>query len=181
MIRLFTAIELPEAIRQRVASLGAGVPGAKWSKIENLHLTLRFIGNVDGRLYGDIVDTLGHVSVPGFDLQLQGLGQFGERKRVDMLWAGVKPNETLIRLQAKIEQAMQRLGLEPERRKFHPHVTLARLKGAPEGRVAEFLAIQGGFFSEPFPVEEFVLFSSYLSHNGSIYQREAAYPLRSHG
>jgi len=178
MIRLFAAIELPADIRQRIAALGAGVPGAKWAKIENLHLTLRFIGNVDGRAYGDIVDVLGHISVPRFALQLQGVGAFGDRKRVDSLWVGVKPNETLVRLQAKIEQAMQRLELEPERRKFHPHVTLARLKGAPESRVAEFLALHGGLCCEPFPVEQFVLLSSYLSQNGSIYQREAVYPLK---
>jgi 2'-5' RNA ligase len=178
MLRLFIAISLPESIRQRLSLLSAGVPGAKWSKVENLHLTLRFIGDVDGRTYGDIVDSLGHVSVPKFALQIEGVGQFGEGRRVDTLWAGVKPCDRLNRLQGKIETALQRLGLEPERRKFHPHVTLARLKGAPESRVAQFLADNGGLLSPPFPVENYVLFSSFLAHTGAIHQPEAVYPLK---
>ena len=177
MIRLFVAISLPEPIRQRLALLAAGVPGAKWAKAENLHLTLRFIGDVDGRTYGDIVDALGHVAVPKFDLQIEGVGQFGEKRRVDTLWAGIKPNDSLLRLQGKVETALQRLGLEAERRKFHPHVTLARLKEAPESRVARFLADNGGLLSPPFAVASYTLFSSFLAHTGAIHQPEAVYPL----
>jgi len=178
MIRLFVAIPLPESLRQRLGLLAAGVPGAKWVRPENLHLTLRFIGDVDGRLYGDIVDSLGHVSVPRFEVQVQGVGQFGEGRRVDVLWAGIKANENLMRLQAKIETALQRLGLEPERRKFHPHVTLARLRGAPESRVAQFLAENGLVSGPPFEVTEYLLFSSYLARSGAIHQVEASYSLK---
>jgi len=178
MLRLFVAITPPESIRQRLKLLSAGVPKAKWSKLENLHLTLRFIGDVDGRTFGDIVDGLGQVSVPTFALQIAGVGQFGEGHRVDTLWAGVKPNEALTRLQGKIETALQRLGLEPERRKFHPHVTLARLRGAPEARVAQFLADNAPLLSPPFPVEQYVLFSSYLARSGAIHQPEAVYALK---
>ena len=177
MLRLFVAITPPESIRQRLRLLCAGVPRAKWSKVENLHLTLRFIGDVDGRTYGDIVDSLGHVSVPKFALQLESVGQFGEGHRVDTLWAGVKPCDALMRMQGKVETALQRLGLEPERRKFHPHVTLARLRSAPEARVAQFLADNALLQSPPFPVEQYVLFSSFLAHTGAIHQTEAVYPL----
>ena len=178
MIRLFVAIDLPEAVQQELASLCAGVPGAKWARPETLHLTLRFIGNADGRLYGDIVDTLGHVSAPRFSLRLQGVGQFGSGSRVETLWAGVASSPELARLNQKIEQALQDLGLEPERRRFHPHVTLARLKGAPLDRVGGFLAGHGLYRSEAIAVETFNLYSSFLGHEGAIHQLEARYPLR---
>jgi RNA 2',3'-cyclic 3'-phosphodiesterase len=178
MIRLFAAITPPESVRLRLAALCAGVPGAKWSKPDNLHLTLRFIGDVDGRTFGDIVDTLGQVAIQRFSLHLDGVGHFGEGRRVDTLWAGVKPNENLMRLQGKIETALQRLGLDPERRKFHPHITLARLRGAREERVAQFLVENGGFLSLAFPVEQYTLFSSYLARSGAIHQPEAVYPLK---
>ncbi|HYM30425.1 MAG TPA: RNA 2',3'-cyclic phosphodiesterase [Candidatus Cybelea sp.] len=177
MIRLFVAIALPEPVRQRLTMLCAGVPGARWAKPENMHLTLRFIGEVDGATFTDIMDALGHVSVPRFPLQIDGVGQFGEKRRADLLWAGVRPHELLLRLQGKVENALQRLGFDPDPRKFHAHVTLGRLKGTPIERVASFLSGNGGFYLPPFEVSEYVLFSSFLSHGGAIYRAEATYRL----
>jgi len=177
MIRLFVALALPERLRPWIQGLQAGVPGAKWASPENLHLTLRFIGNVDGRLFADIMDALAAVRSPAFDLQLGGLGKFGERGRAESLWVGADRSEPLTRLQGKVEGALQRLGLDPEHRKFLPHLTVARLKGAPSGRVADWLTAHSSFALPPFRVDRFTLFSSYLAREGAIYRAEAEYPL----
>lgn len=177
MIRLFVALTLPERLRPWVQGLQAGVPSAKWATPDNLHLTLRFIGNVDGRLFADIMDALAAIRSPAFELQLAGLGKFGERGRPESLWIGVGRSEPLDRLQTKVEAVLQRLGLEPEHRKFVPHLTVGRLKGAPSGRVADWLAAHAGFALPPFRVDHFTLYSSYLAREGAIHRAEAEYPL----
>ena len=176
MIRLFTAIEIPEAVRTRFSFLQGGVPGARWSPVENLHLTLRFIGEVDERVAGDIDDMLNALEAPAFALTLKGAGEFGGRDP-HALWIGVAPNEALMRLAAKIESALQRMGLAAETRKYAPHVTLARLRDAPIAKVRAFLAAHAFFDSGPFPVRAFALFSSYPSSNGSLYRQERTYAL----
>lgn len=178
MIRLFVAVSPPETVRLALSGLAAGLPGAAWVRPESLHLTLRFIGNVDDRLGRDVADALGAIEAPRFDIVLDRLGQFGRGAKVDTLWAGVRPEPRLDRLQAKVETALIRLGLEPERRKYHPHVTLARLKGTPARRVADFLGAVGTIPARTFAVDAFVLYSSHLSRSGAIYREEAVYPLR---
>ena len=176
MIRLFTAIELPEGVRTRLALLQGGVPGARWSPVENLHLTTRFIGEVDEATANDIDDMLAAIRSPAFDLTLKGAGEFGGRDP-HALWIGVAPNEGLMRLAAKIESALQRMGLDAETRKYTPHVTMARLRDAPIAKVREFLAAHAAFDSGPFPVRGFALFSSHPSQNGSLYRVERTYAL----
>src|SRR6185312_11679014 len=138
MIRLFVALALPDSVAQTLMMLEYGVPGARWQEREQLHLTLRFIGEVDGRDASGIDDALSAISAPRFSLQLKGVGEFGG-KTPRALWAGVAPNEALMHLNRKIETALQRLGLEAEQRKFTPHVTLARLKATSRGRVMDYL------------------------------------------
>ncbi len=176
MIRLFTAIEIPQGVRVRLSLLQGGVPGARWSPPENLHLTLRFIGEVDEATANDIDDVLSGLHAPAFDLTLKGAGEFGGRDP-HALWVGVAPNEPLMRLAAKIESGLQRMGLAPETRKYAPHVTLARLRDAPVAKVREFLAAHSLFDSGPFAVSAFTLFSSHGSSNGSLYRPERSYEL----
>jgi 2'-5' RNA ligase len=178
MARLFVALDLPDQVRLRLQILSGGVPGAAWVRPESLHLTLRFIGEVDSGWGQDIDAALAGISRAGFDLALAGVGCWESKGRAKALWVGVDRNPALSHLQAKIESALVRLGLEPEPRKFAPHVTLARLKDAPVGRVGAFLADRALFRLEPFPVERFVLHSSFLSRSGAIYTPEATYPLR---
>ncbi len=176
-MRLFVAIVLPAEIKEQLDHLCAGVPGAKWVEPDNRHLTLRFIGEADGALFGDIQRALGEVRAEAFELRLKGVGKFGQRRRARQLWAGVEAGEPLGRLQRRIETALTAIGLAPEQRKFHAHVTLARLKDAPMGRVGAYLVNHGLFASESFAVASFVLCSSLLSHSGAIYRAEATYPL----
>jgi 2'-5' RNA ligase len=177
MIRLFTAIEIPEAIRTRLTFLQGGIPSARWSPVENFHLTLRFIGEVSETTASDIDGVLEGLNGQGFTLTLKGVGEFGGRDP-RALWVGVAPSEPLMRLAAKIESALQRMGLEAETRKYSPHVTLARLRDAPIGKVREFLAAHAMFESTPFAVREFALFSSHMRAGGSQYQVERTYELR---
>ncbi len=177
MIRLFTAIALPEDVRARLATIGGGIRSARWVTPERMHLTLRFIGEVDDGLLEDLCAALSQVSGEGFDMTLDGVGLFGERRRNRTLWVGVVPDPALMRLQAKIEAALVRTGLEPESRKFKPHITVARLREAPMARVREFLTFHHLFRTGPFPVREFHLYSSRLSQNGPLYRIEDTYPL----
>jgi 2'-5' RNA ligase len=176
MIRLFVALDLPEDIRARLLALQGGVPGARWSTNEQLHLTLRFIGEVDGNVAHDVDDALAVIREPPFSLELSGVGEFGGKKP-RALWAGVKANDALLHLQRKIETAMQRIGLPPEQRKYSPHVSLARLKTAPRDKIVQFLTHGALFSAGPFPVNHFVLFSSLTSPSGAIYNPERIYRL----
>lgn len=176
MIRLFAALEIPETIRMQLSLLQGGIPGARWSPVENIHLTLRFIGEVDQAVARDIDDMLTHIRVPSFTLALKGVGEFG-RKEGRALWAGVSNSEALQHLAAKIESALQRMGLPAETRKYSPHVTLARLRDVPMGEIQTFLSTHAMFKSPPFEVRQFALFSSQTSPKGSRYRIESVYPL----
>ncbi len=176
MIRLFVALSLPEIVRQHLATLQGGVEGARWSSDEQLHLTLRFIGEVDEAQARDIDDALSGISSPAFMLVLAGIGEFGGTK-AHTLWAGIRPNGALMHLQRKIETALQRFGFEAAGRKFTPHVTLARLRGVSLSKVREFLSIHALFASLEFPVESFALYSSQLTSDDPIYRVEQEYAL----
>ncbi|MHA1536252.1 MAG: RNA 2',3'-cyclic phosphodiesterase [Alphaproteobacteria bacterium] len=177
MIRLFAAIEMPEATRRSLSDLCHGIPGARWTPDENLHLTLRFIGEVDEDIADDIDHALAGVRAPGFDLTIDRVDAFGSKEKARSIWAGIAPNPALDLLQGRIESALVRAGLPPEGRKFIPHITLARLKSAQLAAVAGYLAEHGLIAIEPVEVRAITLFSSVLSHNGAIHTAEVVYPL----
>ena len=177
MIRLFVALALPDTVAEDLARLQAGVPGARWSTRDQLHLTLRFIGEVDGRDAAAIDDALIAIDAPGFELALKGVGEFGG-KNPHALWAGVRDPGPVKFLARKIETALQRIGLPAEERKFVPHVTLARLRASPRGRVMDFLTDHALYAGPAFEVGAFILYSSVLTTDGSLYTAERAYRLR---
>ena len=177
MIRLFVGLALPEDIVERLGGLAEGMSGARWIAPENLHLTLRFIGPVDNREASDIDEALSRISVPAFPLHLKGLGFFGKASKPSNLWIGAESEETLTRLQAKVERALQLAGCAAERRRFKPHVTLARFKNGAPKRFQGYLNRYALADMPPFTVTEFLLYSSFLTPAGPIYQVEARYPL----
>lgn len=177
MPRLFTGLELPSRIVDRLALLQGKLPGARWVSPENYHITLRLAGDIDDVQARAFALALQEVSFSSFELRIEGLGSFGGNKP-RALWAGIKLTEPLERLQKAHERAARLAGLPPETRNFTHHVTLARLKETRASAVAEYLSYFGGFVSEPFQVRRFVLFSSRANQGGGPYLIEADYPVR---
>ena len=176
MLRLFVGIEFPPALKLRLSLLETALPGARWIDPGNLHLTLRFIGEITEDVASDVDATLARLKARRFDLQLAGTGVFGGN-RPNTLWVGAERHPDLVALHDKIEQALIRIGLAPEPRRFAPHVTLARLRDPSLGELAEFLAAHALFRTAPLPVEHFSLIASFPTKAGSVYEDQADYPL----
>src|SRR5580704_17638030 len=172
MPRLFTGLEIPPLVAQTLSMMRGGLPGARWIDPENYHLTLRFIGDIDDALAREIALLLGRVHRGPFEARLDGLTSFGARKPRAVV-AAVSPVPALMEQQAEHDRLLQRLGLEPEGRKYTPHVTLARLRDSSSHEVADYLAARGHFRSSQFEVSRFVLFSSRASIGGGPYIVEA--------
>jgi RNA 2',3'-cyclic 3'-phosphodiesterase len=176
MPRLFTGLEIPADIGQTLSNLRGGLPGARWIDPENYHVTLRFIGDIDGISANEIASMLFRVNRKSFEVKLRGLTSFGGKKPRAVV-ADIEPSRPLIELQAELERLMQRIGLDPEGRKFTPHVTLARLHDASSRDVADYLSVRGYFPSRVFTADRFVLFSSRASTGGGPYVVEDSYEL----
>lgn len=180
MHRLFAAIRPPEHIRDRLIDLMEGISGLRWQSEDQLHLTLRFIGEVDRHAANDVVAALGAIHHSPFELAINGLGLFDRRGVPATLWAGIAPHEPVRALHNKIDQAIARVGIAPEHRAFHPHVTLARLNRAT-GSVHGFLSRHGGIVMPPFQVGSFDLYESRLTPDGAVYTKVETYSLDSPG
>ena len=176
MPRLFTGLELPEAVATQMALARGGVIGARWLEPEDYHITLRFVGDVDPRTAHDIAETLGEIRRPVASVRFEGLSWFGGDKPRAIV-AKVMADPALIELQADQERRLRRVGLPPETRKFTPHVTLARLRGVGPPAVADYLASRGALAVEAFTAGRFVLYSAREGSGGGPYIVEAAYPL----
>lgn len=179
MHRLFVALRPPPAIRDSLLDVMDGVPDARWQDDEQLHVTVRFIGAVDRPLAEDIAAALAGVHAPAPTVSLSGVGRFERRGRTDALWAGLAPHDALAALHRKVDQAMVRTGLEPERRAYLPHVTLARL-GRAAGMQADidgWLARHAGLASPPFVLTHLTLYESHLGQDGARYEAIARWPL----
>ena len=176
MHRLFVAIRPPAPVRAQLLGLMGGVAGARWLSEDQLHLTLRFIGEVDRHVARDVDAALSGVHHPSFAIALSGLGAFDRRGDPVTLWAGVAPQEPLRALHKKLDQALARVGVEPERRAYRPHITIARLpRGA--GLIRSPVEQWGGVAGPPFAVDEFRLFESRLTPDGPVYTVVERYAL----
>ena len=176
MPRLFTGLEVPPEIADTLAAMRGGLPGARWARPEDYHITLRFIGDIDGRTARDIEDELAAARVTPMSITVTGLDAFGGAKPHAVI-AQIAASKPLVELQAEHERAMRRIGLPPEKRKFTPHVTLARLRQASVLDVADYLSTRGGFPAITFTPERFVLYSAREQTGGGPYVVEAGYPL----
>jgi len=176
MHRLFVAVRPPDTIRDQLIDAMDDSPEFRWQDDEQLHLTLRFIGEVERPLAEDLAEALGRISAPRFDARVKGVGRFDQRNS-GVLWAGVEPKEPFAALAAKVERVCIGVGLAPERRAFHPHITLARWKGRRSHEVYRYLERNHGLVSEPFVIDTFTLFESHLSRHGAHYEPVADYHL----
>jgi len=172
MIRLFVALRPPPAIREPLFDLMDGIPGARWQDDDQLHVTIRFVGEIDERQADDLAAALGQVSAPAPTVTLEGVGSFATRGRPHTLWAGIAPRDPLAALHRRVDQACLRAGLAPDHRAFHPHLTLARLsRGLGEGAaIAAWLGRHAGLASPPFTLDHLVLYRSDLGRDGAIYE-----------
>ena len=178
MPRLFVAVDVPDAIKDQLVTLCTGVAGAKWVQREQLHLTLRFIGEVDSAKFQQIKTALSDVRSAPFSMALRGVGQFPPKRAARVLWVGVDAPPALNQLHAQVETTLNRLDFAPEERPFSAHLTLARLKNPPPPSVVQdYLSRHAAFQSESFPITEFVLYSSVLAPQGATYRCEAVYQL----
>lgn len=179
MIRLFIGLRPDKNIRRLLSSLGTSIPGSRPVPEEQVHLTLRFIGEVNGNLFHDIKESLSKLQSSPITLAIRGTGHFPPRGNPRVIWAGVEPAGDIIILRNKVNYLLNLCGVAPEQRKFHPHFTLARLKNSPIKRVAGFLAANALLQSPPCTINRVSLFSSNLTPKGALHKEEASYRLNS--
>jgi 2'-5' RNA ligase len=177
MIRLFVALALPTLVKTQLGALAGGIPGAKWVPPENYHLTLRFIGEIEAWRAEEVDTALAAIRAPRFELALAGIGTFEKAGRIQSLHVPAERSETLARLQGKVETALQRIGLEPERKRFTPHVSLARTDRAETHKLISFVQTHALFRIPPVAIEHFTLFSSRLGKEAAHYIPEVEYEL----
>lgn len=176
-MRMFIALPIPERIREELAFLCCGLPEARWIKPENFHITLRFLGEIDGGDVDDVDAALAGIRAPEFDLEIADVGCFANGRSVRAIWAGVKPTPALAHLHDKVESAVVRAGLPPNGQRFMPHVTLTWPRRAPLDKVREYLARHSLFRAGPFEIKHFTLYRSFTGGEGSIYRIESEYEL----
>ncbi|KAF0220873.1 MAG: hypothetical protein FD174_870 [Geobacteraceae bacterium] len=181
MYRLFVAIDLPDDAKEVLRAICHGLPEARWVPLDQLHLTLRFIGDADEHAFAAIKAALGEVEGAPFHLALRRIGHFPPGKRMRVLWVGIEACEALTKLQQDVELALGTAGVPPEERPFSPHITLARFREPPLGGIAPFEERHRDFALPPFTVNAFYLYSSVLSPKGAIHTVEATYPLTKSG
>lgn len=177
MLRLFVGLSVPDDVAASLAGLANGMPGARWVAPENLHVTLRFIGEVSEADAEDIHIELSKLVAKTFSFDIAGMDTFGQGRKAHALFAGVPLTTDLELLQTRTESAVARAGQPRETRKFKPHVTIARLKNAPETHLLGFIQVHNLFRAGPIPVDHFILYESRMGKGGSAYFSLAEYPL----
>jgi RNA 2',3'-cyclic 3'-phosphodiesterase len=168
MIRLFIGIDPPDIIKEQLLLLNGGISAARWQRRDQLHMTLRFVGEVNRHLADDLAAAMSGLSHPKIEARLDGTGTFDKMGKIHTLFARVTPEVSLRGLHNKIDQALTRIGIEAESRTFTPHITLARLNHR-RGDLAGFMTQSGGVTSAPFLIEDVCLYQSTLAHGGSVY------------
>lgn len=185
-MRLFVALALPDDIRWQLRLLCGGLPTGnhgghhgltRWVPPENFHITLRFLGEVDGRDVEYVDAALAGIRAPRFSLRLKGVDAFSSGQRVKAVYAGVEKQPALQHLHDKVESAVVRAGLPPEGQKYTPHVTLTRPNNPPLAKLQQYLVEHSLFKTEPFEVTHFTLFSSALGSEHPVYTAHRSYAL----
>jgi len=176
-MRLFTAISLPDSVTEQIATICHGLRGVRWLSPEQIHLTLNFIGEFPDEQLLDLEEALATIRVPRFPLALSGAGQFASGRDGNVIWIGTSSPEPLFELQKKIQSTLRPFGIKAEKRKYTPHITIARIKSVTRRTIELYMDQFSHFSSEPFTVSEFVLFSSKLRPEGALHSIEALFPL----
>ena len=176
-MRIFVAVPLPGDIRTALSGLCGGIAGTRWIEPDNMHITLRFAGEISRAEAEDLHLELATIRFPEFEIGLSGIGTFERRGHVHMLWVGFEFAQTLIELRDRVEAAAVRSGLSPNPRKFKPHITLCRFKSYSMPDIGPYLEMNNAFSTPPFLVDRFTLYQSRLGHGGARYEVLHEYPL----
>ncbi len=176
-MRLFAGLELPEEVRGQLAALERGIPGARWLDPDQLHLTVAFVGEVDRRTAVDVSESLAELRIPSLEIEIAGVGHFGPLRRARTVWAGVSPTPPLLRLRKATLRRLEAAGAVVERRRYRPHVTLARIRGETGHHLANFLAERNLMRIPAFRAGALTLFESRLHRDGATYSALERYPL----
>lgn len=177
MMRLFVAIDIPEPIRGELRGMGGSIPHARPVETDQLHLTLKFIGEVEHTIFLDIREALLAIALPQFSLCLKGVGTFPPRGTPRVLWVGAEPRENTLNLRNSIERTLAAIAIARSKKKYTPHVTIARLRNSPIRHLQQFLAGNAFLETADFTVQSFTLYSSRLTQKGAVHTVEATYPL----
>ncbi len=177
MIRLFVGLAVPEDVAEDLAALADNMPGARWIDPENMHVTLRFIGEVSEGDAEDIHNELSRIPGQPFSYNIHGLDTFGQARKAHALYMRVDPTPELDLLQGRVEAAVVRAGQPREPRKFKPHITLARLNNPDAGRLQAFIEGNNLYRADALGVDRFILYESKLGKTGAAYFPVAEYPL----
>ena len=180
MKRAFLALPIPDDIAEALVPLQAGIPGARWQSRDNMHITLNFLGNVEETDLEILDEILQDIDFQAFPVTVRGVGSFetGKHKEPKILWAGIEKTEALLQLKKKTDQVVKSAGCDVERRRFTPHITLARMNKAPLNKVAGFIEAHNLLELPSFTADKFSLYESHLSEKGSIYMPLVDYPLQ---
>lgn len=180
-MRLFIAIPLPKTVKQKLLDLQQPIDGILWQRAEQMHLTLKFVGEVDHQKAKELREQLTDIQHPGSAISIEGIGYFPEGKQPKVVWAGVEKNEWLVELHQKVERCCEQIGVAPESRPFKPHITLGRVKGASKRTVNSFINQHKKFAVTEMPVNEYVLYESKLEPDGAKHSRLQAFALSANG
>ena len=178
MTRLFVGLKIPEDIREELLSLCSGLENVRWVKKENFHITLQFIGEVQKSYLDDLVQSLSEIRFSQFDLTLNGINFFNSTGLIRSIWIGIREKENLMRLHSKINISIEKAGISFKRRKFMPHVSIARFTRQPVSRFQDYIEGNALFSSRSFTIENFTLFESVLKPDGPIYLTNTTFPSR---
>lgn len=176
-MRLFVGVEIPGDIAAELYPLARGIKGLDAQTPENMHITLKFIGNVDPGLAAEIDQALFDVRFEPFDLQIQGLNVFASSRKIRIFWAGVKDQPIMRKLAARVESALLTLEECPDMdmRKFTPHITLGRNRDAARATIEQTVADHADLSSRVFTIDRFCLYESHSTHDGPEFRVIAAY------
>ena len=178
MYRLFVAVDIPNEIKHSLAALCTGLPGVRWVNSNQMHLTLSFLGDVEENRFHDCKELLYTIKADQFTLTLKGIGLFLNKKRAQTLWVGLKESDELQNLHRTIDKALIKLGFPVDSRKFHPHITLGRIKKISTERLHSYIDYFSDYESAAFTVNEFILYSSILRPEGPLHKAEERYLLK---
>ena len=178
-MRLFLAVPLPKGVRQKLLDLQQSIDGMRWQSQEQMHLTLKFVGEVDATGASELRKELDKISHPGFSMTIAGLGYFPEGKRPNVVWVGINENANLRELHKKVEHCCDKNGIAPENRPYKPHVTIGRTKNTPKQAVTSYINQHEPFVLPDIQVSEFALYESKLHPDGARHHRFQTYFLKS--